>query len=178
MTEWDEQFGGFVEQVRGNLVTALLGARRRFPSVDVLVRRFDQAAETLLTEGPDCLNGFEEVHNELCVAALTLEASRTACSRLEYEPAMARCSQRFDFSASFEGRSTAWIEVKTIHPDPVASWEQYERLAREGRFQRMRVCISRSNGWVAVQGLRKRLALANPRRCLHFEFCILHYCVM
>lgn len=134
MEHWQGQFGDFVEQVRADVLNAALAERQRFPSVDTLVRRFEDAAESLLINGPDSLKGFEEVHNELCVAILILEASNIPCTRLEYEPAMSDCPQRFDFGASFKGRPIAWVEVKTIHPDRIDSWEQYERLLRQGRF--------------------------------------------
>jgi hypothetical protein len=134
MTEWREQFGGFVEKVREDLVAIVIRERARFLSVDALVQRFEAAAETLLTRGPESLSSFEEIHNEVCTAALILEAATPPCIALEYEPTMEKCSQRFDFSASFTGQPTAWVEVKTVHPERIDKFDQYERLAREGRF--------------------------------------------
>lgn len=83
---------------------------------------------------PEYFSGFEEVHNELCVAVFILEASNSPCTKFEYEPAEGLCSKRFDFSAAFQARQTARVEVKTIHPGRIDSWEQYERLGRNTRF--------------------------------------------
>lgn len=132
---WREEFGGFVDRIRGDLIAVVRREGERFPSSGPLLARFDSAAEQLLANGSDHIRSFEEIHNELCIAVLILEdPSANRCVSLEYEPPMATCSKHFDFKVSFERRSTAWVEVKTIHPDPIDSWEQYERLHREGRF--------------------------------------------
>lgn len=132
---WKEQFGGFVEVIRGDLIAVVKREVERFPSSGSLLARFDTAAEQLLAEGVDHIRGFEEIHNELCIAVLILEdPSANRCVSLEYEPTMTACSKHFDFKVTFERRSPAWVEVKTIHPDPIDSWDQYERLQREGRF--------------------------------------------
>jgi hypothetical protein len=76
---------------------------------------------------------------------------------LEYEPSLATCSTRFDFKATFDARSTTWVEVKTIHPGPVDSWEQYERLQREGRFpERAELFLDKS--WLGGQLFHKYFA--------------------
>jgi hypothetical protein len=125
----------FLDKVRRDLGTAALQEHTRFINAPQLLARYDEAVALLFERGWSHLAHVEEVHNELCTAVLVLQGEgEPGCVRLEYEPRLPPCSQRFDFHVTLAGGKEAWVEVKTIHPQRGDRWEDYERHTREGRF--------------------------------------------
>ena len=62
-----------IARVRDNLGSVLNPANEGFPTRKRLLRKSDRAAEHLLETGTGGIHGFQEIHNELCVAVDILE---------------------------------------------------------------------------------------------------------
>ena len=131
--EWFD-FAGFIQEVEKEICAKLLAERGRFPSVERLVNRFRESSTKLLSEGPrKKFRGFQENHNELCVALCILR-DRESCSKLEYEPPFSTCAKRIDFKATFTEGGVTFFDVKTINPVSQDDWTKYEDAIARGLF--------------------------------------------
>lgn len=114
----------------------------RFPDSERLLRRFNDAADSVL--GGSSLRAVDEAHNELCIARALLLNTRQRFASLAYEPSLLGCAKTIDFRAVSAEGLTVFVDVKTIKPEPKDRWEQFERAQREGWFpQSMIVSLSR-----------------------------------
>jgi hypothetical protein len=104
----------------------------RFKEGQVLLDRFGNAIESVLKNGIGHFRAVDEAHNEMCIAAALLENTRLRFIRLEYEPPIPDCTKTIDFRATAEGGLTAYIDVKTIKPQPCDRWDQFEKAMKEG----------------------------------------------
>ena len=141
-------FQGHAAEVERELCAAIESEGDRFSSQERLLRRFRDSVALLMDRGLGQLNGFIEAHNELCVAVLVLEdPNEPTCIRLDYEPTMSSCSQKFDFRAVLSSGSTVWIEVKTIRPTSQDDWERFERVVESGYIPR-NVRVTLDQDWL------------------------------
>ncbi len=131
--EYRKWFEAFIQQAEEELCSRLAAEQRRFLSWGQIVSRFRESASRLLERGLDALNQFREAHNELCVAVKILD-DKNICTRLDYEPPMENCQQRFDFYVTMTEKRPCWVEVKTIHPASQDDWEKYKNIIEKGRI--------------------------------------------
>ncbi|MPY88842.1 MAG: hypothetical protein GEU99_13050 [Luteitalea sp.] len=119
----DEHFSALLEQHASRLV----GTGRCLATFRQSVEAFEKYQDTRT------LARLEEAHNELCLLEELLAQTNPLFSTIEYEPVLPGCDKRIDFRATND--CVVWfIEVKTIHPELIDRWDQYERVVRSGRI--------------------------------------------
>jgi len=102
----------------------------RFPDGQRLLRRFNEALDAV--RRGSSFRAVDEAHNELCIAKALLANPKPRFSALAYEPSLPGCAKSIDFRASSDDGFIAFVDVKTIKPDPNDRWEQFERALKEG----------------------------------------------
>ncbi|CAG1065565.1 hypothetical protein BAC1_01149 [uncultured bacterium] len=139
-TEQRAFFQKYIHEVENALCTVLKSNAVRFPSLKVLLNRFECTSKRLLSEGFKHLRQFIEFHNELCTAVMLLEEPN--CEQLDYEPVSAVCEKRFDFHLRYTKQKPMWVEVKTIHPLTKDDWWKYEQDLGLGRFGNVKLILN------------------------------------
>ncbi len=117
----------------------------QFAQGEQLLRRFNEAVDSVRTGA--LFRTVDEAHNELCVAKALLENTKPRFSSLAYEPRLTGCGKSIDFRASFGGGSTAFVDVKTIKPEPKDRWDQFERALKEGWIPN-NIVVALSKEWL------------------------------
>jgi hypothetical protein len=106
-------------------------ASDRFTQGQVLLDRFGRAIDSVLKNGRGHFRAVDEAHNEMCIASALLGNTRLRFARLEYEPPLPGCVRTIDFRATAEDGLIAYIDVKTIKPQPADRWDQFEKAMKE-----------------------------------------------
>ena len=135
-------------------------AADRFREGHVLLDRFNAAIETVLKNGRAHFRAVDEAHNELCIASALLGNTTLRFIRLEYEPLLPGCAKTIDFRATADDGQIAYVDVKTIKPQPTDRWDQFEKAMAEGWFpENVSVGLSEEwlggeiwHGWFAARG--------------------------
>jgi hypothetical protein len=135
-------------------------AADRFRDGQVLLDRFNAAIESVLTNGRGYFRAVDEAHNELCVASALLSNTQLKFIRLEYEPPLPGCARTIDFRATADNGQVAYVDVKTIKPEDIDRWDQFERARAEEWFpENMVVGITKEwlggeiwHAWFAARG--------------------------
>jgi hypothetical protein len=147
------------EEVTQTFTNTFAAAKNRFPQGQELLDRFGRAIDSVLKNGRGHFRAVDEAHNEMCIASALLENSRPTFIRLEYEPPLPGCPKTIDFRATAEDGITAYIDVKTIKPQPADRWEQFEKAMKERWIaDNVHIAISKEwlggeiwHGWVAAR---------------------------
>jgi hypothetical protein len=105
-------------------------AADRFKEGPQLLRRFNDAVDAVLNGST--FRPVDEAHNELCLARALLANTKPRFTSLAYEPPLSGCAQSIDFRPMSAEGLTAWVDVKTIKPEPKDRWQQFEQALREG----------------------------------------------
>ena len=104
---------------------------RVFPQAPDLLERFRKAKDSVMSGGWAHWSGVDTAHNELCVAGAILQAANYRIDELVYEPAPANCGQSVDFRARGSDGRLWFVDVKTIAPELIDRWEQFEMAASQ-----------------------------------------------
>lgn len=122
---------GHCEMVRGHYRERLSPHREKFRLADHLADRFRDACEAVLQNGWSQWPAVETSHNELCVAVAILESPGYEVTCLQYEPQTEGCDRTIDFVAE-GGDGQVWlVDVKTITPEHIDRWGQFEKATEE-----------------------------------------------
>lgn len=97
-----------------------------FPESSALLQRFADARDAVISEGWKTWAGLDAAHNELCVAGAILEAPNYPVEELAYEPPPSEGAKTIDFRAEGHDGRVWFVDVKTIAPDFIDRWEQFE----------------------------------------------------
>lgn len=97
-----------------------------FPEADVLLNRFGDARDAVISDGWKRWPTLDEAHNELCIAAAILEAPNYQIDELSYEPLPAVGAKTVDFLAKGNDGRLWLVDVKTIAPKLIDRWNQFE----------------------------------------------------
>lgn len=108
----------------------------RFDQGELLLARFSAAIKTARVLGRAQFHAVDETHNELCVADAILSDPSTTNSRLLYEPRLANTDETIDFLVQEPEGAITLVDVKTIRPQIIDRWDQYERAIAEGWLPR------------------------------------------
>lgn len=125
VTSHCDQVAHFFEDAFSALTTA-------FPEWATMVGRLHRAKRLVLEEGWAAWPAVDEAHNELCVAAAILGSPIYPIRRLEYEPCAQVGARTIDFRVSAADGRTWLIDVKTIAPQFIDRWEQFENARSKG----------------------------------------------
>lgn len=116
----------------------------RFKSYDKLLKRFKRAEKAALEHGLSQFHAVHEAHNELCVAFALLDNREPLFTSLEYEPSLPNCKKTIDFRAISGDDLSVYVDVKTISPRAIDSWEKFEEANKEGWFPKnVHVCLGK-----------------------------------
>lgn len=108
----------------------LLSSDHRFTNPARLIDRVRDIFSRMPTDLAE-LRALHESHNELVVAEALL---REPIEQLTYEPLQDSQNKTIDFLVKTERAENVLVDVKTISPEPVNRWDQFER--------------GRSAGWI------------------------------
>jgi hypothetical protein len=142
--DWVKAYAAEVIQTFGQEFDA---ASDRFKEGPVLLDRFAAAVESALKKGREYFRAVDEAHNELCVASAVLSNTRLKFIRLDYEPSLPGSAKTIDFRATADDERIAYIDVKTIKPDHIDRWGQFEKALAEGWFP-VNVMVGISRQWL------------------------------
>jgi hypothetical protein len=107
----------------------------RFQGGERLLQRFTQAVTQALKGDRTYFRAVDEAHNELCIAYNLLQGTDPRFSFVAYEPRLAHCAKSIDFRADDGKGTTVFIDAaKTIKPEDIDRWEQYEKAQKEKWF--------------------------------------------
>jgi len=123
----------YVDSVKQIFSIKFGAAGTRMQGGSRLLSRFEDAATTVLIRGRAFINAVEESHNELCIAALCLEAE-SGSTIVEYEPRLRGSMKTIDFTVTAKGRPKHFVDVKTIRPAPRDRTDAYVRAVQEGHL--------------------------------------------
>ncbi len=73
-----------------------------------------------------------EIINELIIAKMFLQEED--CAYIDYEIENPYTKESIDFFLRNKEGEEIYCDVKTIHPDDIDKWDQYEKLNKQGRF--------------------------------------------
>ena len=104
----------------------LFAGTTTFPQARDLLQWFNQAKDSVVSNGWANWSGIETAHNELCVAGAIVQAPNCRIEELAYEPAPATGVRTIDFRAKGSDGRLWFIDVKTIAPEFIDRWEQFE----------------------------------------------------
>jgi hypothetical protein len=104
----------------------------RFTASETLFTRFSAAIRDVIGQGRSLFRAVDETHNELCVADCLLSDPSVKDSTVLYEPTLPNTRKTIDFCLRDAEGLLTLIDVKTIKPQPLDRWDQYERALREG----------------------------------------------
>ena len=104
----------------------------RFTASEALFTRFSAAILDVIGQGRSLFRAVDEAHNELCVADCLLSDPSVKDSTVLYEPTLPNTRKTIDFCLRDAEGLLTLIDVKTIKPQPLDRWDQYERAMREG----------------------------------------------
>lgn len=124
-----EQVESYRTQVTTTFGEIIAAETDRFPDGQRLLRRFNDAVDHAVTGSP--LRMMSEAHNELCIARALLMNRTPRVSTLAYEPTLAGSAKSIDFCGISAKGLTAFVDVKTIIPEPKDRWEQFEKAIEE-----------------------------------------------
>jgi hypothetical protein len=127
--KWLEEYR---TQVVNGFTPIFSAEEARFPDGEKLLRRFNKALDSV--HSGSLFRSVDEAHNELCIAKALLSNTRPRFSGLAYEPPLHGCTKSIDFRASCDNGCIAFVDVKTIKPDPKDKWDQFERALKERWF--------------------------------------------
>ena len=140
---------GWLEEYRSQVLkgftSVLAGAADRFGEGERLLRRFDDAVDSV--RGGSSFRAVDERHNELCIAKALVENTKLRFSSLAYEPPLTGCAKSIDFRASSKNGTTVFVDVKTIKPEPKDRWDQFERALKEGWLPN-NIVVALSKEWL------------------------------
>lgn len=120
-------------------------ATERFLDGERLLQRFSEAVDSVLRGAS--FSAVDEAHNELCTARALLLNTKPRFSSIAYEPPLPGCAKSIDFRATYDPGWAAFVDVKTIKPQPKDRWEQFERALSEGWFPQ-NVTVGLSKEWL------------------------------
>ena len=120
------------EKVTQRFGPEFAAASNRFAQGQLLLDRFNAAIETVLKNGKGHFSAVDEDHNEICIASALLANTGLRFIRLEYEPPLPGCAKTIDFRATADTGQIAYVDVKTIKPQPADRWDQFEKATKEG----------------------------------------------
>jgi len=140
--EWLENYRAEVLKSFG---TIFAEAADRFPDGERLWPRFNEAVDYVLKGSS--FRAVDEAHNELCIARALLLNTKPRFSSLAYEPPLPGCAKSIDFRAVSAEGWMAFVDVKTIKPEPKDRWEQFEKALRDEWFPQ-NVILAISKEWM------------------------------
>lgn len=141
-TKWLEEYRAEVVRTFSKVFA---DAADRFTDGDQLLRRFNEAVDSV--RNGSSFRAVDEAHNELCIARALLSNTTPRFASLAYEPHLPGCARSIDFRAMADDGCTAFVDVKTIKPEPTDRWKQFERALREGWFPK-EVVLALSKDWM------------------------------
>lgn len=92
-----------------------------------LWRQYEDARDTYRRGATDFLSVYERI-NEMAAAQVLLADTTLTDATIAYETPIAADGSLIDFTASWSGGRTLYVEVKTVHPrtqDTKASWDNF-----------------------------------------------------
>jgi hypothetical protein len=137
----------YAAEVRSTYGQEFAAAADRFKDGPILLERFGAAIDSVLKNGRKHFRAVDEAHNELCVASSLLSNTELKFIRLEYEPSLPGCAKTIDFRATAENGQVVYVDVKTIKPQDIDRWAQFERAKKERWFPD-NVIIGISEEWL------------------------------
>jgi hypothetical protein len=97
-----------------------------FQRAQPLLERFVDASDAVLARGWSQWSALDEVHNELGIAGAILDARDYRIDELVYEPPPAVGGKTIDFRAKGHDGQSWLVDVKTIAPERIDRWEQFD----------------------------------------------------
>ena len=126
-----ELIKNFIKESEERVLKPLQEMDQRFPSVEKLLSRirpvyslFKDINSVKNSHFSSAIKSLRENHNEACVALSLLESG---IDRLDYEWQETEFTRCIDFLVIRDNKRI-WVEVKTIHPDNIDAWEDFERV--------------------------------------------------
>jgi hypothetical protein len=104
----------------------------RFAEGRMMLRQFSALLNAVVEQGRSHFRAVHESHNEICVADAILSDPSTLDARLLYEPKLPNTDTTIDFVLKEADARLTLIDVKTIKPQRLDRWEQYQRAISEG----------------------------------------------
>lgn len=97
-----------------------------FAQASNLLGRFNEAQRSVESGGWANWSSVETAHNELSIAAAIIQAPNYTVHELVYEPTPTTGARTVDFRARGSDGRVWFIDVKTIAPELIDRWEQFE----------------------------------------------------
>ena len=99
---------------------------RRFPDGEACINNYAKKLEEYLRKGQAKIKRtLEEIHNELCVADALLQCNDPFFTTIRYEPSLPKCNKTIDYVCTLPNSSFYYVDVKTIMPESIDSWEKF-----------------------------------------------------
>lgn len=152
--EWLKSYSAKVEATYSQRFEA---ESSRFKDGARLIERFTQAVAQVLATDRTAFRAVDEAHNELCIAYELLRSSNLRFSYVCYEPRLHHCTKSIDFRADVDEEKTVFVDVKTLKPQDIDRWNQYEKAVQEGWFPK-NVEVLLSKDWLGGNLWHNRFA--------------------
>jgi len=137
----------YAAEVTQTFAQEFAAAADQFRDGQVLLDRFNAAIESVLKNGRGYFRSVDEAHNELCVASALLSNTQLKFIRLEYEAPLPGCARTIDFRATADNEQVAYVDVKTIKPEDIDRWDQFEKARAEEWFPE-NIVVGISKEWL------------------------------